>query len=65
MAAAKRDGELRLAATGVAPRAVLLDLDDPLKGLELRDDALASAWYRSRALPVLVRRVLSQLQEAS
>ncbi|MER3409627.1 MAG: hypothetical protein C4306_05900 [Thermoleophilia bacterium] len=28
------------------------------------DDALASAWYRQRALPVLVRRVLFQLKEA-
>ena len=27
------------------------------------DDALASAWYRNRTLPVLVRRALTQLQE--
>jgi CO/xanthine dehydrogenase FAD-binding subunit len=25
------------------------------------DDALASAWYRSRTLPVLVRRALTDL----
>ena len=29
------------------------------------DDALASAWYREQTLPVLVRRVLTQLQESA
>ena len=29
------------------------------------DDALASAWYREQTLPVLVRRVLTQLEESS
>jgi CO/xanthine dehydrogenase FAD-binding subunit len=29
------------------------------------DDALASAWYRERTLPVLVRRALTELEEAS
>ena len=58
VAAAKRDGELRVAATGVARRAVRLDPDDPLAGLELRDDALASAWYRSQILPRLVEQAL-------
>jgi carbon-monoxide dehydrogenase medium subunit len=62
VAAAKRDGELRIAATGVAPRAVLLDPDDPLKGLELRDDALASAWYRAQLIPRLVERALAILE---
>jgi CO/xanthine dehydrogenase FAD-binding subunit len=61
VAAAKRDGELRLAATGVAPHAVLLNADDPLSGLDLPDDALASAWYRERMLPVLVSRVLAEV----
>ena len=28
------------------------------------DDPLASAWYRRRALPVLVARALEQLEEA-
>jgi CO/xanthine dehydrogenase FAD-binding subunit len=65
VAAAKRDGELRLAATGVAPRAVLLDPDDPLEGLELRDDALASAWYRAHLIPRLVERALSDLGETT
>ena len=64
VAAASRDGETRIAATGVAPRAVLLDAGDPLAGLELRDDALASAWYRARLLPQLVERALANLQEA-
>ncbi|MBA2296038.1 MAG: hypothetical protein H0W16_13005, partial [Actinobacteria bacterium] len=36
-----------------------------LEDVELADDALASAWYRERALPVLVRRVLSELEEAA
>ncbi len=61
VAAAKRDGEVRLAATGVGPRAVRLDADDPLAGLELRDDALASSWYRTRLLPRLVERALATL----
>jgi len=33
--------------------------------VSLGDDALASAWYRERTLPVLVRRVLSELEEAA
>jgi CO/xanthine dehydrogenase FAD-binding subunit len=71
VAAAKLDGELRVAATGVAPRAVRLtaveqggDPDQALTGLELRDDALASAWYRGRLLPRLVDRALSDLEGA-
>ncbi|MFL5945945.1 MAG: FAD binding domain-containing protein [Gaiellaceae bacterium] len=32
-----------------------------LDNAELRDDALASAWYRQRLLPVLVRRALDEL----
>jgi aerobic carbon-monoxide dehydrogenase medium subunit len=63
VAAARRDGELRIAATGVAPRAVLLDPASPLEGLELRDDALASTWYRTPLLPRLVARVLADLEE--
>jgi CO/xanthine dehydrogenase FAD-binding subunit len=61
VAAAKLDGELRVAATGVAPHAVLLNADDPLAGLDLADDALASAWYRERMLPVLVSRALAEV----
>ena len=36
--------------------------DDPAT---FADDALASAWYRERTLPVLVRRALTQLQEVA
>ena len=38
-------------------------LDDV--GETIRDDALASAWYRQRVLPVIVKRALMQLEEAS
>ncbi len=64
VAAARRDDELRVAATGVAPRAILLNPEDPLAGLEPRDDALASTWYRTQLLPRLVERALAQLEEA-
>jgi carbon-monoxide dehydrogenase medium subunit len=70
VSAAKRDGELRVAATGVGPRAVRLtaveqsgSAADALTGLEPRDDALASAWYRSQLLPRLVERALANLEE--
>jgi CO/xanthine dehydrogenase FAD-binding subunit len=29
------------------------------------DDALASAWYRAKVLPVLVRQVLADLEEGA
>ena len=72
-----QSGEIRLAATGLADHGRRLPsaeaaASDPeragaaaLDDVSLGDDALASEWYRSRALPVLVRRVLTQLQEAS
>ena len=71
------DGGVRLAATGLSDHGRRLPsaeaaAGDPeqaaaaaLEDVSLADDALASAWYRSRALPVLVRRVLSELEEAS
>ena len=71
------DGEIRLAATGLAghgarlPSAEAAAADPEAAGaaaiqdVRLGDDALASAWYRERALPVLVRRVLSELEEAA
>jgi carbon-monoxide dehydrogenase medium subunit len=70
-------GETRLAATGVAGFGTRLSAaeaaaDDPEKAgaaavgdVRLGDDALASAWYREQTLPVLVRRVLAELQEAA
>lgn len=36
-----------------------------LQDASLRDDAIASAWYRERTLPTLVARVLGELKEAS
>ena len=68
VAAAERDGELRVAATGLGSRAVRLtaveqggSADEALSGIEPRDDALASAWYRAHLLPRLVERALSDL----
>jgi aerobic carbon-monoxide dehydrogenase medium subunit len=77
---ARSGGELRLAACGAAAHAVRLasaeralaagaepqaaavrSLDD----VTPFDDALASAWYRERTLPVLVIRVLNELGEES
>lgn len=70
-------GEIRLAATGLSDHGRRLPSAEAAAGdpesagaaalgdVSLGDDALASAWYRSRALPVLVRRVLSELEEAS
>lgn len=59
------DGTVRLAATGLADHAQLLsgDADAAASEVRLGDDALASAWYRERTLPVLVRRVLTDLGE--
>ncbi len=75
-AAQAADGTLRLAVTGVRGHAVRLPSAeakaiDPEEAGEaavadatFADDALASAWYRKRTLPVLVRRALTELQEA-
>jgi len=68
-----KDGSVRLAATGVGWWGVRLPsaeaaAGDPeaagkaaLNDVTLHDDALASAWYRERTLPVLVRRALGGL----
>jgi len=70
------DGEVRLAATGAAPDARRLGAaeaalaggasaadaaDAALQDAETYDDALASAAYRQRVLPILVRRAIEQL----
>jgi CO/xanthine dehydrogenase FAD-binding subunit len=67
------DGSIRLAATGAGRWGVRLpsaeaEAADPeqagaaaLKDVQLHDDALASAWYREQALPVLVKRALARL----
>ena len=69
------DGSIRLAATGVGwwgtrlPSAEAAAGDPEAAGkaaladVALHDDALASAWYRERTLPVLVRRALAELGE--
>lgn len=65
------DGTVRLAVTGAGshgqrlPSAEGGDADAALDDVDPHDDALASAWYRRKVLPVLVRRVLTQLQEAT
>jgi aerobic carbon-monoxide dehydrogenase medium subunit len=74
-AARAADGTIRIALAGVDGPAVRLPsaeakADDPAAAAEaanadatFADDALASAWYRERTLPVLVRRALTKLQE--
>jgi CO/xanthine dehydrogenase FAD-binding subunit len=69
------DGTLRLAATGTGSWGARLPsaeaaAGDPaaageaaLRDVKPHDDALASAWYRAKVLPVLVRRVLDDLKE--
>jgi CO/xanthine dehydrogenase FAD-binding subunit len=65
------DGSIRLAATGAGSWGVRLpsaeggDADAALSDVTPHDDALASAWYRAKVLPVLVRRVLTDLRESS
>jgi carbon-monoxide dehydrogenase medium subunit len=73
-AARAGDGTTRIAASGAGPVALRLpsaeaSAGDPeaagrasLADVNLPDDALASAWYRERTLPVLVRRALRQLE---
>jgi CO/xanthine dehydrogenase FAD-binding subunit len=65
------DGSIRLAATGAGSWGVRLpsaeggDADAALNDVTPHDDALASAWYRAKVLPVLVQRVLTDLRESS
>jgi aerobic carbon-monoxide dehydrogenase medium subunit len=73
----RADGQVRLAATGVAgfgtrlPSAEAASSDPEQAGaaavtdVDLADDALASAWYRQRTLPALVSRVLTELEGAA
>ncbi len=75
-AARAADGTIRIAVTGAGSHGQRLPsaeakADDPaaageaaLADVTPHDDALASAWYRSKTLPVLVRRALIQLKEA-
>lgn len=65
------DGTIRLAVTGAGshgqrlPSAEAGDADAALNDVTPHDDALASTWYRSKVLPVLVRRVLDDLKESA
>ncbi|HKE79629.1 MAG TPA: FAD binding domain-containing protein [Solirubrobacteraceae bacterium] len=67
--AARTGVELRVAVSGAGPQAVRSraveqsgDADRVLDDVSPHDDALASAWYRSKVLPVLVRRALDDLE---
>ncbi|MFN8221879.1 MAG: FAD binding domain-containing protein [Gaiellales bacterium] len=74
-AARAADGTIRVAATGAGWFGVRLPSaeakaadpsaagDAALADVQLHDDALASAWYRGKILPVLVKRALTTLQE--
>ncbi len=69
VAAAEANGGLRIGISGVAPFAVRArtveesrNPDDVLKDVEPVSDALASADYRRKMLPLLVRRALDQLE---
>jgi aerobic carbon-monoxide dehydrogenase medium subunit len=67
--AARTGGEVRVAVSGAGPHAVRSraveqsgDAARVLDDVTPHDDALASAWYRSKVLPVLVRRALDDLE---
>jgi CO/xanthine dehydrogenase FAD-binding subunit len=71
VAAAEANGELRIGISGVGPVAVRSraveksrNADDVLKDVEPVSDALASADYRRKMLPLLMRRALDQLESA-
>jgi carbon-monoxide dehydrogenase medium subunit len=65
------DGTIRLAATGAGshgqrlPSAEAGDAEAAVNDVAPHDDALASAWYRTKVLPVLARRVLDELKESA
>jgi CO/xanthine dehydrogenase FAD-binding subunit len=65
------DGTIRLAVTGAGshgqrlPSAEGGDADAARQDVTPHDDALASAWYRAKVLPVLVRSVLADLEEGA
>lgn len=77
VACAQTGDSVRVAASGVAPRAVRLEAVEraladgasageaaakATDGADPPDDALASAWYRGEVLPTLITRALEQLQ---
>jgi len=76
-AARAADGTIRVAVTGAGSHGQRLPSAEAHAGdpsaagdaatadVTPADDAIASAWYRSKTLPVLVRRALADLKEAS
>jgi CO/xanthine dehydrogenase FAD-binding subunit len=71
VAICESNGDLRVGISGVGPLAVRArsveqsrNADDVLKDVEPVTDALASAEYRQKMLPLLVRRALDQLESA-
>jgi carbon-monoxide dehydrogenase medium subunit len=71
VAICESNGDLRIGISGVGPLAVRApsveqsrNADDVLKDVEPVTDALASAEYRQKMLPLLVRRALAQLESA-
>jgi carbon-monoxide dehydrogenase medium subunit len=68
---------IRIAATGAGDHGLRLPSAEAIAGdpaaageaaladVHLRDDAVASAWYREQTLPVLVRRALERLGESA
>jgi CO/xanthine dehydrogenase FAD-binding subunit len=71
VAACRAHGVLRVGVAGVGPTAVRCraveqsgDAEDVLKDVDPVDDAVASAAYRRRVLPRLVRQVLAELEDA-
>jgi carbon-monoxide dehydrogenase medium subunit len=71
VAVCEANGGLRVGIAGVGPHAVRApsveqsrNADDVLKDVDPVSDALASAEYRRKMLPLLVRRALDQLESA-
>lgn len=71
VAICESNGDLRVGISGVGPLAVRArsveqsrNADDVLKDVDPVSDALASAEYRQKMLPLLVRRALDQLESA-
>jgi CO/xanthine dehydrogenase FAD-binding subunit len=76
-AARGTDGTVRVAVTGAGSHGQRLPAAEAKAGdpaaageaaaadVSRHDDAIASAWYRSKTLPVLVRRALEGLKEGS
>ena len=71
VAACETNGDLRVGISAVGPLAVRArsveqsrNPDDVLNDVDPLSDALASAEYRRKMLPLLVRRALDQLASA-